>query len=120
MNALVASSQGGHSQQSVEEVENEPARMGFIRFLNTLHTKLSKLKKEPERGLMYVEVVLNGKTTSAMVDTGATDTFISPEKAKRYDLKVTKDCRQMKAVNSPASAISGSSKNVITKLGPWE
>ena len=69
---------------------------------------------------MYVEVVLNGKTTSAMVDTGATDTFISSEKAKRCGLKVTKDCGQMKAVNSLASAISGSSKNVMTKLGPWE
>ena len=121
LNALVASSQeGGHSQQSVKKVENEPARMGSIRFFNALHTQLSQLKKEPERGLMYVEVMLNGKTTRVMVDTGATDTFISPEKAKRYDLKVTKDCRQMKVVNSPASAISGSSKNVITKLGPWE
>ena len=94
--------------------------MGSIRFLNALHTQLSQLKKEPERGLMYVEVVLNGKTTSAMVDTGATDTFISLEEAKRCDLKVTKDRGQMKAVNSPASTISGSSKNVMTKLGSWE
>ena len=69
---------------------------------------------------MYVEVVLNGKTTSAMVDTGTADTFISPEKVKRCGIKVTKDCGQMKAVNSPASAICGSSKNVMTKLGPWE
>ena len=92
--------------------------MGFIRFLNALHTQLGQLKKEPERGLMYVEVVLNGKTTSAMVDTSAIDTFISPEKIKRCGLKVIKDCGQMKAVNSPASAISGSAKNVMTKLGP--
>ena len=69
---------------------------------------------------MYVEVVLNGKTMSVMVDTSATDTFISPEEAKRYDLKMTKDCGQMKAVNSPASTISGSSKNVMIELGPWE
>ena len=69
---------------------------------------------------MYVEVVLNGKITSAMVDTGTTDTFISPKKEKRCGIKVTKDCGQMKAVNSPASAICGSSKNVMTKLGPWE
>ena len=84
LNALVALSQeGGHSQQSVKEVENEPARMGSIRFFNALHTQLSQLKKEPERGLLYVEVVLNGKTTSAMVDTGATDTFISLEEIGR-------------------------------------
>ena len=47
---------------------------------------------------------MNGKTMSVMVDTDATDTFISPEKAKRCGLKVTKDCGQMKVVNSPASA----------------
>ena len=69
---------------------------------------------------MYVKVVLNDRTTSAMVEIDATDTFISPEKAKRCDLKVTKDCEQMKAVNSLASVINGSSKNVMTKLGPWE
>ena len=69
---------------------------------------------------MYVEVVLNDKTMSAMVDTGATNTFISSEEAKRCDLKVTKDCGKMKVLNSPISAISGSSKNVMTKLGPWE
>ena len=89
MNALVALSQGGYSQQSVEEVENEIARMGSIRFFNALHIQLSQLKKEPERGLMYVEVVLNGKTRSVMVDTSAIDIFISPEEAKRCDLKVT-------------------------------
>ena len=79
---------------------------------------MNKLKKKPERGLMYVEVVLNGKTTTTMVDIDATYTFISPEEAKRCDLKMTKDCGQMKTVNSPASTISGSSKNVMTKLGP--
>ncbi|OMO75693.1 reverse transcriptase [Corchorus capsularis] len=64
-----------------------------------------RLKKEPSRGLMYVDMVLNGKATKAMVDMGATDTFITPEEAKQCGLKVDNECGQMKAVNSPASTI---------------
>ena len=124
LNALRATAQEAPQTQTdveeVVEVEDEPARMGSIRFLNALNAQLSQMKKELGRGLMYVEMMLNGKSTRAMVDTGATDTFITPEEAKRCGLQVNKDCGQMKAVNSPAFAICGSSKKVMTKLGPWE
>ena len=52
LNAIVALSQeGGNSHQSREEVEDEPTRMGSIRFLNALHTQLSQLKKDPSGAL---------------------------------------------------------------------
>ena len=52
LNAIVASSQEeGNSHQSREEVEDEPTRMGSIRFLNALHTQLSQLKKDPSGAL---------------------------------------------------------------------
>ncbi|XP_022745098.1 uncharacterized protein LOC111295720 [Durio zibethinus] len=121
LNALRASSQdSAKTPETVKEIEEESAGMGSMRFLNALRTQLNTIKREPNRGLMYVDLVLNEKTTRAMVDTGATDTFITPKEAKRCGLKVNKDYGQMKAVNSPAFAISGSSKNVMTKLGPWE
>ncbi|KAK8663978.1 hypothetical protein V6N13_083783 [Hibiscus sabdariffa] len=96
------------------------ARMGSIRFLTALQSQLNSLKKEPERGLMYVNLIIGGKASRALVDTGATDTFISPKEAKRCGLTITKDVGQMKAVNSAASSICGSAKKVVVKLGPWE
>ncbi|KAE8676551.1 hypothetical protein F3Y22_tig00111584pilonHSYRG00153 [Hibiscus syriacus] len=82
--------------------------------------QLSNLRKEPERGLMYVDISVNGKTSKALVDTGATDTFISLEEAKRCKLIVTKEVGQMKAVNSAALTICGGMKRVNIKLGSWE
>ncbi|OMO68706.1 Aspartic peptidase, DDI1-type [Corchorus capsularis] len=103
-----------------EETEGELARVGSLRFLNALYSQLNQLMKGPSRGLLYVDMVLNGKATKVIVDTSASDTFITPEEAKRCGLTVDNDCGQMKAVNSPASTICGSAKRVMTKLGHWE
>ncbi|KAE8699135.1 Flowering locus K-like proteiny domain [Hibiscus syriacus] len=120
-NALVNTSRNESQQDpSEEDTENEPARMGSIRFLCALQTQVSRLRKEPVRGLMYVDLVVNGITSRALVDTGATDTFISPEEAMRCGLNVIKEEGQMKAVNSSAVAICGTAKNVKIKLGVWE
>ncbi|WRX12156.1 hypothetical protein QQP08_004643 [Theobroma cacao] len=78
------------------------------------------MKKEPQRGLMYVDVLVYDKKTKVMLDTRVSDTFITPGEAKRYNLKVEKDFGQMKAVNLPTSAIIGNSKNIQVKIGSWE
>ncbi|KAK8646204.1 hypothetical protein V6N13_119998 [Hibiscus sabdariffa] len=96
------------------------ARMGSIRFLSALQSQLNNLKKEPERGLMYADLIISGKASRALVDTGATYTFISPKEAKRCGLTITKDVGQMKVVNLATSSICGSAKKVVVKLGPWE
>ncbi|KAK8539057.1 hypothetical protein V6N13_135821 [Hibiscus sabdariffa] len=78
------------------------------------------MKKEPERGLMYVDFLVNGKTSRAMVDTEATDTFISPLEAMKCGLEIAKNISKMKAVNSAVSSICVSVKKAVTKLGSWE
>ncbi|XP_039013228.1 uncharacterized protein LOC120142797 [Hibiscus syriacus] len=120
-NAMVATTKDGERVNApMGDTELEPARMGSIRFITALQSQLSNLRKEPERGLMYVDISVNGKTSKALVDTGATDTFISPEEAERCKLIVTKEVGQMKAVNSTASMICGGVKRVSIKLGSWE
>ncbi|GMI86567.1 hypothetical protein HRI_002326000 [Hibiscus trionum] len=94
--------------------------MGSIRFLCALTSQLERKRTESERGLMYVDIVLNGKPTKALVDTNVTDTFISPKETNRCNLKVTKDGKWMKTVNSAALVMYGSARNVMTKVGPWE
>ncbi|GMI94553.1 hypothetical protein HRI_003124600 [Hibiscus trionum] len=121
INALEVSPVGGTPQASgTENSAAEPSQVGSICFLTALQSQLSSLKKEPEKGLMYVNVIINWKASWALVDTGATDTFISPTEARRCGLVVAKGVGQMKAVNSVASSICGNSKEVRIKLGPLE
>ena len=56
-------------------------QMGSLRVLNAMKAK----HEEPvvrSKGLMFVDVKLNGKPVKLMVDTGATHNFITPEEAK--------------------------------------
>ncbi|KAL4291758.1 hypothetical protein GQ457_14G015360 [Hibiscus cannabinus] len=97
-----------------------PARVGSIRFLYALRSELDQAELGKERGLMYVDIEVNGVASKALVDTGATDTFITPEEAERCNLKLSKGKGRMKAINSGAAVVWGSTKNVKTKVGPWE
>ena len=40
---------------------------------------------------MYVEALINGKATKALVDTGATHTFVSKNETKRLELQASKE-----------------------------
>ncbi|GMJ04647.1 hypothetical protein HRI_004133900 [Hibiscus trionum] len=69
---------------------------------------------------MYVDITLNGKIATALVDTGATNSFITPEEAERCNLTVTEGVGRIKAVNSATAAICGVSKGVKSRIGHWE
>ncbi|KAE8676710.1 hypothetical protein F3Y22_tig00111582pilonHSYRG00743 [Hibiscus syriacus] len=105
-------------------VTEYPQRSAFNAMVTSIkdgeRSQLSNLRKEPERGLMYMDISINGKTSKALVDTGATYTFISPEETKRCGLIVTKELGQMKTINSNTSTICGGVKRVSIKLGSWE
>jgi len=68
---------------------------------------------------MYIDVCINGKSTRAMVDTGATHNFVADQEARRLGLKLEKDSSKMKAVNSEARPIAGLAKGVSIRIGPW-
>lgn len=53
-------------------------------------------------GLMFVEVQINGKKTFAMVDTSATNNFITRKEAKRLGLRVKTREGWLKICNSQA------------------
>ena len=95
--------------------------MGALRMLNALKKHGTKVKKIPEKGLMYVDATLNSKMAgSVMIDTGATHNFILEIEAKRMGLKWEKDHGGIKAVNSEALATTGVAKKVNMKTGSWE
>ncbi|XP_021773341.1 uncharacterized protein LOC110737294 [Chenopodium quinoa] len=108
----------GEEADEVEPSEGEHSRLGAIRMMCTMGREGSEGQPK-NSGLMYVNALVNGKETRAMVDTGATHNFISEKEAKRLGLKLLPEGGSMKAVNSVAKPIHGVAKKVTMKLGDW-
>ena len=84
-------------------------RVNPIQLLNALTTE----QQVPLKGLMYVTARVNGKAVWAMLDTGATNNFVSLRMVDQLDLKVTKSTSQVKAVNSKAQEIQGTAISIL-------
>ena len=66
----------------IEEKEKEDnAHVGSLQLLNTLKAKLVPTTPQ-SRGLMYVEALVNGNATKALVDAGAIHNFVSEDETK--------------------------------------
>ncbi|KAK4273516.1 hypothetical protein QN277_021899 [Acacia crassicarpa] len=112
LSALVQGNEG-------PEEEEPTVRMGSLRVLNALKAK----HEEPSsrsKGLMFVDVKLNGKPVKVMVDTGATHNFITPEEAKRVGLSVAQGRGWWKSVNTPAKPLEGVARGVELCMGTWK
>ncbi|GAV75433.1 Asp_protease domain-containing protein [Cephalotus follicularis] len=68
---------------------------------------------------MYVDIEINGKTSQAMVDTGATRNVVDVKEARRTGTCLTKDTGRLKAVKSKPLATEALAKDVLLKLGQW-
>ena len=77
--------------------------MGALCLLNTISSPSSA----PRHELLYVEARLGGTPIQAMVDSGATHNFLAQEEAARLGLAVVREQTCMKAVNSEAQPIIG-------------
>ncbi|KAG6515906.1 hypothetical protein ZIOFF_026344 [Zingiber officinale] len=67
--------------------------------------------------LLHIFVMLNGKSAYAMVDTGATHTFISAKLVQDYGLSISKYPKYIKSVNAKAQAVVGMAYNVPLTVG---
>src|SRR4051812_29263152 len=78
-----------------------------------------KEKKKERKGSMYVKTEVNGTELKGLVDTRASDLFVSIEAAKKLGLKVVEIGAQMKSVNSPPILVEGIARGVHLKIGTW-
>ncbi|XP_070057532.1 uncharacterized protein [Nicotiana tomentosiformis] len=69
---------------------------------------------------MHVEMKIGEKGVIAMVDTGATHTFVSAKLVHKYGLNVNKCPSYMQTVNAKAQAIVGMACNVPMSVGNWK
>ena len=101
------------------EQEGDDTHMGSMQLLNAL--KIKQAKKQPQsKGLMYVEVNINGMSAKAMIDIGVTHNFVSKEEARRLKLQTSKEAGWLKAVNSAAKPSQGVARGVTMNIGSWE
>ncbi|XP_034704180.1 uncharacterized protein LOC117928400 [Vitis riparia] len=69
---------------------------------------------------MYVETLVNGKATKALVDTGATHNFVSKDEAKLLELQASKEEGWLKAINSAVKPSHGVACGVAMHISSWE
>ncbi|KAL4278727.1 hypothetical protein GQ457_03G035580 [Hibiscus cannabinus] len=111
LSSLLARYQEGNDVKGCQE----GAHIGSLQLLNGIQST----PKIETKGLLFVDVAINGKATRAMVDTGASHNFISPKEATRLGVKVTGGKGSIKAVNSAAKPIHGIAQEVKTDVGTW-
>ncbi|XP_038991121.1 uncharacterized protein LOC120114215 [Hibiscus syriacus] len=94
-------------------VESETLKLGSI--LSTMEVKKGHNKK----GLMYVDIIVAGQKMSALVDTGASELFMSEQIAKRLGLHVEKASGSIKNVNAEEVSIARVTKGIELTVGDW-
>ncbi|KAK3041284.1 hypothetical protein RJ639_001386 [Escallonia herrerae] len=124
-------------QTDVQDYEEEDAVGAFPQWCNAVTTQVGnpeeslteekpkdmppkKKSNVPGKGLMYVDIKVNGKAIRAMVDTGATHNYISSTEVERLGLTLEKGCGRVKAINSAAQPVAGIARSVLIKIGPYE
>ncbi|KAK2968230.1 hypothetical protein RJ640_027060 [Escallonia rubra] len=124
-------------QTDTQDYEEEDAVRAFPQWCNAVTTQVGnpeesstgekpkdmppkKKSDVPGKGLMYVDIKVNGKAIRAMVDTGATHNYISSTEVERLGLTLEKGCERVKAINSAAQPVAGIARSVLIKIGPYE
>ncbi|KAK2988026.1 hypothetical protein RJ640_011289 [Escallonia rubra] len=124
-------------QTDAQDYEEEDAVGAFPQWCNAVTTQVgnpeeSSTREKPKdmppkkngnvpgKGLMYVDIKVNGKAIRAMVDTGATHKYISSTEVERLGLLLEKGCGRVKAINSAAQPVAGIARSVLIKVGPYE
>ncbi|GAV61392.1 gag-asp_proteas domain-containing protein, partial [Cephalotus follicularis] len=101
-----------------EDQRREEAKMGSLQFLNAVKAKVHVPKNAP-KGTMFVETIIGGQPIKALVDTGATNNFISEDMGKRLCLRAYRCGGYIKDVNSKAKPLIGIAEDVGMKIGEW-
>ncbi|KAE8671970.1 hypothetical protein F3Y22_tig00111877pilonHSYRG00250 [Hibiscus syriacus] len=96
-----------------EEEEAETLKLGSI--ISTMEVKKVRKKK----GLMFVDISIKGQKLSALVDTGASELFMSNQVASKLALHIEKASGYIKTVNAEEVPIKGISKGVELNIGSW-
>ncbi|KAL4591909.1 hypothetical protein LXL04_004884 [Taraxacum kok-saghyz] len=109
------------SSMVLAEEEGEGAHMSSMRLLNTLSKGGMKKTHETKGGsLMFVEAKVCGRNTKALVDSGATHSFMAEDEARKLGIHYVKEKGWLKVVNLLYHPILGVSRGLPMKIADWE
>ncbi|PPS06518.1 hypothetical protein GOBAR_AA14139 [Gossypium barbadense] len=77
-------------------------------------------KRNSREGLVFVDINITGQKRSALIDTGASDLFISEKTTKKLDLSIRKSNKKINTVNSEEAPTVGVAHNVELQIGEWK
>ncbi|XP_070018207.1 uncharacterized protein [Nicotiana sylvestris] len=120
-NKGIATKKGNENNRDGEGQEVVAALVNPLKLLNLISlVNATSNETNPHSLLMHIEMKIGEKGVIAMVDTGATHTFISANLVYKYGLSVSKCPSYMKTVNAKAQAIVGMAYNVLMSVGNWK
>ncbi|KAI3440852.1 3'-5' exonuclease domain-containing protein [Psidium guajava] len=104
-----------------EQKKEEPKEMwlGVMQKINTMRPGSPPKPSPSAQTLYFVDVKAYEKTLQALVDTGATDVFLSSEAAKWLKLRIDPSDRWYKPVNADDIPAIGVARGVKIKVGDW-
>uniref|UniRef100_A0A803N6J6 Uncharacterized protein n=1 Tax=Chenopodium quinoa TaxID=63459 RepID=A0A803N6J6_CHEQI len=117
---------------SPRESSGDEAHMGTLRLCNSVKATVEEPREDKDLAkvctlpwhkkpyLMFVEALVGGKASKALVDTGATHNFVTLKEATRLDLKFTKKRSSLKTVNTIPAPIHGVARGVPLQLSEWK
>lgn len=76
--------------------------------------------KRNENGLMFVDINIAGQKRSALIDTGASDLFMSEKAAKKLGLSIRKSNKKIKVATSEKAPTVGVVRDVEIQIGKWK
>ncbi|MBA0842299.1 hypothetical protein Goarm_002133, partial [Gossypium armourianum] len=77
-------------------------------------------KRDGEEGLMFVDINIASQKRGALVDTRASDLFISEKAAKKLGLSIKKSNKNIKTVNFEEASTVGVVRNVELQIDEWK
>ncbi|CAL2233760.1 unnamed protein product [Prunus armeniaca] len=106
------------NKEKKEEADRE-AGMWAIHHFNVVQANVAQPQVQAKK-VMFVDAMVNGKTTRCLMDTGASHNFMSVQEAKRLGCQVSKEAGSMKTVNSTAKPINGVARGVKLHIATWK
>ena len=100
--------------------KKEELSVGMMQILGAVAAMEVVSRRDTKRNkLEYVWMKIGGMEVLTIVDSGATNNFMSEDVARRIGLKFVPVKAQMKTVNSPPNSILGVAERVDTALCEW-
>ncbi|MBA0754908.1 hypothetical protein Gogos_019856, partial [Gossypium gossypioides] len=110
--SLVSAIKRNDEPKEAKSIEGKPSRVNSIVLIPN--------KRNGKKRLMFVDINIVGQKRSALIDTEASDLFISEKATRKLGLSIKKSNRKIKTVNFEEAPTMGVVQNVELQISEWK